>query len=438
MDAVRSYLTLGYVPGHSCIFTGISKLAPGHTLTWSDGASRKTRYWDVAFDLTQTHSDAHYAEQLLATLQQAVAVHMRSDVPVGILLSGGVDSSTVVALASSQVSSKIKTFSVGFDEEDYSELAWARRVAARYNTDHVEVIVRDRDVSVLPDIALYLDEPFADPSALPIYFICREAARHVRVCLTGDGADEVFAGYTRYRNALAYRYMDAVPPAVRRAVSRLGLMTPAALWGHGFVERLGMDEANRYLGLVGVFSSTESSGLLSVCPHPLEVGSTFAPFLAQRDGELLTRMQHVDQKTYLPDDILVKVDRMSMHNSLEIRPPFLDHVVVEFGNRCPPRLKLRGRTGKYILKQAIREYLPPEILQRPKMGFGIPIKHWFRDGLEGLAEDMLLSASARSASFLRRGAVSRLLQSHRYGLRDLSRRIWSLVMLEQWCRCYLV
>src|SRR5438445_3099699 len=189
MNAVQSYLGYGYVPGDRCILNGIAKLPPGHTLTWSDGQARTVQYWDVSFEAGSTGSDADCAEHLLRALQEAVALHMRSDVPVGVLLSGGVDSSAVVALASSQTSSKLQTFSVGFAEQDYSELAWARRVADRYKTDHLEIIVRDRDVSALPDMVWHLDEPFADPSALATYFICREAARHVRVCLTGDGAD---------------------------------------------------------------------------------------------------------------------------------------------------------------------------------------------------------------------------------------------------------
>jgi asparagine synthase (glutamine-hydrolysing) len=439
MDAVQSYLAYGYVPGDCCIFNGISKLPPGHTLTWCAGRVRTAQYWDVAFEPSPANSDEHYTEQLLPALQEAVALHMRSDVPVGILLSGGVDSSTVVALASSQMSSKIKTFSVGFAEQDYNELAWARRVADRYKTDHLEVMVRDRDISALPDIVWHLDEPFADPSALPTYFICREAAKHVRVCLTGDGADEVFAGYTRYRNARSYRYIDWVPRPVRQAVSAsLASVTPAAMWGRGLIERVGTGGADRYLASVGVFSAKESAVLLYLPPNSSRIVRNLDPYFAAHDRDLLTRMQHADQKNYLPDDILVKVDRMSMQSSLEIRPPFLDHRIVQFGNTCPSRLKFRGGTGKYVLKQSVREYLPHEILHRRKMGFGIPIKHWFREGLEGLAEDMLLGGSSRSASFLNRRAVSDLLQAQRYGMRDLSRRLWSLIMLERWCRSYLI
>jgi asparagine synthase (glutamine-hydrolysing) len=438
LSAVESYLAYGYVPGDRCIFEEISKLPPGHTLTWSNGRVRIAQYWDISFDDHRGRSEMDYSEELLPALQEAVGLHMRSDVPVGILLSGGVDSSAVVALASSQLSSKIKTFSVGFAEQDFSELAWARRVADRYKTDHFELVLRDRDISLLPDIVSQLDEPFADPSAVPTYFICREAARHVRVCLSGDGADEIFAGYTRYRNALAYRYVDWVPRPARQAVSAcVGSLMPAELWGRGLIDRVGMGGSDRYLGFVGVFSPNESAALLSVPPSSSRITRSLDPYFASDDRDLLTRMQHADQKTYLPDDILVKVDRMSMQNSLEIRPPFLDHRIVEFGNKCPPHLKLRGGIGKHILKQSLREYLPPDILHRRKMGFGIPLKYWFRDGFEGLAENMLLGASSRSASFLSRNQVTDLLRAQQHGARDLTRRIWSLVMLEQWCRLYL-
>src|SRR5882724_4040656 len=264
LDAVHLYLAYGYVPGDCCIINGISKLPPGHTLTWRDGRTRTKQYWDVNLEPGPAVNDQRYLEQLVPSLRETVALHMRSDVPVGVLLSGGVDSSTVVALASQAASSQIKTFSVGFAEQDYSELAWARRIADRYKTDHVEVVVRDRDISVLPDIVWYLDEPFADPSALATYFICREAARHVRVCLTGDGADEVFGGYTRYRDGFAYRWVDWIPRPVRRVVcAALGSVTPAAMWGRGLIERVGTDGADRYLGSIGVFSVTESSTLLS-------------------------------------------------------------------------------------------------------------------------------------------------------------------------------
>src|SRR5207302_10005868 len=259
LGAVQSYLTYGYVPGDSCILAGISKLPPGHTLTWRDGQINTTRYWDVSFAADPIQDDSAYIEQLVPALREAIALHMRSDVPVGILLSGGVDSSTIVALASQEAQARLKTFSVGFAEEDYNELAWSRRIADLYNTEHVEIVVREQDVSVLPDIVWHLDEPFADPSALPTYYVCREAARHVRVCLTGDGADEVFAGYLRYRDTLAYRYVDWVPRPVRTAMcAPIGLVTPMAMWGHGLSRRIGGQPADRYLEAVGVFSPKES------------------------------------------------------------------------------------------------------------------------------------------------------------------------------------
>jgi asparagine synthase (glutamine-hydrolysing) len=225
---------------------------------------------------------------------------------------------------------------------------------------------------------------------------------------------------------------------VREAVcASVGSAMPTAMWGRGLIERIGADSAGRYLESVGVFSVKESAALLSVTAASSRMTRTLEPYFSDKGRDLLTCMQHADQKNYLPDDILVKADRMSMQNSLELRPPFLDHRLVEFGNNCPPRLRVRGGTGKYILKRAVSKYLPHEILHRRKMGFGIPIKHWFREGLHDIAEDMLLSSSSASLSFLNRRGVSELLRAQRRGMRDLSRRIWSLIMLEQWCRSHL-
>ncbi len=441
IEVLSEYLALGYVPGDRCIVRGTSKLAPGHTLTWLHGRIDVRKYWDVNCRVDTLRGADGYVEEFDSVLQEAVRLHLRADVCVGMFLSGGVDSATITALASRQLGTPVKTFSVGFAEEDYSELAVARETADRYQTQHHEIIVRDRDVSVLPDIVWHLDEPFADPSALPTYYVCREAAKHVKVCLSGDGADEILGGYTRYRDAMAYKWVDWIPAAIRRMVcDPASALMPRFMWGKGLIERIGATGARRYLDLAGVFSAKECAGLL---PQRAEAPSggisrSLDRFWANADGDLLTTLQTVDQKTYLPDDILVKVDRMAMQNSLEVRPPFLDHKVVEFANACPPNLKVNNGVGKVILKAAMRDRLPEAVINRRKMGFGIPIKDWFRGGMEHAAADMLLGASARSGRFLERRAVEGVLRGHGRGMRDLSRKIWSLLVFEQWCRTYRV
>ena len=437
LSALSEYLAFGYVPGDRCILDGISKLAPAHTLTWRYGRVEIHRYWDVTCVADRSRSPDASAEELDHHLRESTRLHLRADVPVGVFLSGGVDSSAVVALATSEANRPVTTFSVGFAEEDYSELASARLTAERYATDHHEIVVRNCDISVLSDIVWHLDEPFADPSALPTYFLCREAAKHVKVCLSGDGADEIFAGYLRYAAARRYRYIDWMPAGVRRALfTSVARRMPPAMWGKGLLGRVGASGAQRYLESVGVFSASECAQLMPDQAFTSgRVTRLLEPFFAI-DGDIVTTLQHADQKTYLPDDILVKVDRMAMQNSLEVRPPFLDHHVVEFANSCPPELKLRAGVGKALLKDVMADRVPATVLHRRKMGFGLPVKHWFRGQMDAVAREHLLDPASRVASVFERSSIRRVLDGHQLGMRDLSRKIWSLLVFEHWCRRY--
>lgn len=441
VSALAEYLAYGYVPGDRCIIRGVSKVPPGHTLMWRNGRASISKYWDVVFDVDDSKDNRRATEALDDVLSESVRLHLRSDVSVGVLLSGGVDSSTIVALASAEVNGSIKTFSVGFAERDFNELAIARLTAERYGTEHHEILVTDCDVSILPEIVWHLDEPFADPSALPTYLVCREAAKHVKVCLSGDGADEIFGGYTRYRDAMSYRYVDWIPGPVRRTLlTPLAALMPQSMWGRGWLERIGSSGAQRYLDTIGVFSASECTAMLADGALELErpLTRSLEPYFCDNGHDIVTKMQHADQRTYLPDDILVKVDRMAMQSSLEVRPPFLDHKVVEFANQCRPETKIRNGVCKASLKAAMRNRIPPEVIDRRKMGFGIPIKHWFRGELKNVAHDLLLAPSSRTASFFEKTQVERLISGHQYGMRDLSRRIWSLLVFEQWCRSYQV
>ena len=439
VQALDDYLAYSYVPSDRSILQGIQKLAPGHWLRWRDGHVAVHQYWDVRLESESSKSEGEWAERVEARLRECVRLQLRSDVPLGIFLSGGVDSSAVTALASQELGGKVKTFSVGFREADFDERRFARLTADRYGTDHTEITVEDRDIGILGDIAYHLDEPFGDPSALPTYYVCREAARHVKVCLSGDGADELFAGYSRYRLAQSYRRYDRIPAALRRAAAgALLAVMPDHAWGRGEVERIASSGAERYFLQMSEFTPRERAALLA--DHGPDAAQReprrFTPYFAGNHRDLVTILQHVDQKTYLPDDILVKVDRMSMRHSLEARVPFLDHRLVEDVNAAPVDLKLHGSAGKYLLKRILTPHLPSDILTRKKMGFGIPIRHWFGGTLQDYARDWLLAPSSRCARLVRQTHVERIIRAHGAGMRDFSRKIWILLMLEHWCRRY--
>ncbi|HEY5907576.1 MAG TPA: asparagine synthase (glutamine-hydrolyzing), partial [Vicinamibacteria bacterium] len=441
LRALDDYLAYSYVPSDRCIFSGVQKLPPGHWLRWRDGALEVKRYWQVDFRPGPALREEEWAERVEDALRRSVRLRLRSDVPLGVFLSGGVDSSSITALAAQELGAPVKTFSIGFRHADFDELRYARLVADRYRTEHHELVVEDRDLSVLGSVAYHLDEPFGDPSALPTYMVCREARKHVTVCLSGDGADEVFAGYSRYREALDYARLDALPAGARRFISdALRGVMPREAWGRGFVERFGLSGVARYFSQLSEFPAEERRALLAEHGPDLvsEGPRCFEACLdAPADG-LVGRLQLIDQRTYLPDDILVKVDRTSMQSSLEVRAPFLDHLLVELVNSAPTSLKLRDGRGKHLLRRVLGPHLPAEVLERRKMGFGVPIKHWFRGSMQDYARELLLSPDSRSKQFLSSAEIARTIEAHGRGMRDLSRRIWLLLMFEHWCRAYRV
>lgn len=440
LHALDGYLTFGYTPGDRCIVAGVEKLAPGHWLRWRDGQIETRCYWSPNFTPDPRPSEREWQERLEATLRDAVRLRLRSDVPLGVFLSGGVDSSAITALACEELGAATKTYSIGFREREHDELPYARQVAEHFKSDHHELIVDDRDIGVLEEIAYHLDEPFADPSALPTYYVCREARKHVTVVLSGDGGDELFAGYARYGAALSYARADLAPAPLRRAVGGVALaLTPTQVWGRGLIERLSLNGAGRYLSQMAAFSHSERRALWGAgrCDLAGAGLERFSPWFDRygRD-DLLAALQGSDQANYLPDDILVKVDRMAMRHSLEARCPLLDHRVAELANAMPAKFKRRGRHGKLILKRMLARRLPAAILERRKRGFGIPIRKWFRSSLQDYARDWLLGPSARIVDVLERDAIGRLIEAHASGMRDFSRRIWTLLMLEHWRRRY--
>ena len=440
LEALGEYLGYHYVAAPRTIFRAVRKLPPASTLTVSldGGAPRVSRYWSLRFLPQPRVTEDEWIEGLQAQLAQAVRSHMVSDVPIGAFLSGGLDSSTVVALMAQASSTPIRTFSIGFAESDFDELAYARQVAARYGTDHYELVVKPSALDVLPKLAWHFDEPFADSSAIPTYYVSKITREHVTVALSGDGGDENFAGYRRYARAqqlherLDHGMLRLAQPLLRLAAGALPVGAP----GQAYAGFLGAGELGRYHRLMTYERSETlrhllSSDLRGSVAAPGAAG--FARLAAELGApDYVSTLQLIDIHTYLPEDILTKVDRASMAVSLESRVPLIDHVLMEYAATIPSALKLRGDQGKHILKRAMASSLPGDILSRRKMGFGVPLGDWFRGELRELVRDVLLSQAARERGMFRPEAIARLLDAHDAGRRDYSARLWALVCLELW------
>ena len=441
--ALDAYLAHHYIPAPLTIFKGIRKLRPGHVLVIDERQVAERCYWrPPPFGGRDTDAPECSVDELRALLEDAVREHLMSDVPLGVFLSGGIDSSVVAALAARAAAEPLRTFCVRFAHETHDEGPFARAVAEHLGTRHEERTVRSDAIGILPELVRHYDEPFGDPSAVPTYYVAQAGARSVKVCLSGDGGDELFGGYERYARALAQARFDRVPRALRRAVAGAAIrVMPEHMTGRGWMQRLGESAPQRYQGEFSGFDAAARRALLSpalreeIAPD----GSLFDPHF--RDGEggvdLLSRMQGADLATYLPDCILTKVDRASMAHSLEVRVPLLDHRLVEAAATLSARQKIRNGRRKWILKEATRDLLPPGLLERPKRGFGMPLRAWFRGELEPYARDTLLTGPCRERGLLHGRAVERLLDLHARGRRDFSDRIWSLLVLEHWCRRFL-
>jgi asparagine synthase (glutamine-hydrolysing) len=442
-DAIRAYLRLGYVPAPMDAFAGVRKLLPAHYLVWESGRSRVERYWSPPPSGTSTFTDEQAASELRRVLDRAVARRLVADVPLGAFLSGGVDSSAIVATMAG-LSANVKTFSIGFEDETYSELAHARRIAERFGTSHHEFVVRPLEADVVPLLVRHYGEPYADSSSIPTFHLSRVTRGHVTVALAGDGGDELFAGYDRYRAALLASRFDRIPKVVRevtfgsaaRVLSRSSSPKTLANRALRYARVAVLEPTARYLSWAGIFD-------------PLQLNVLLAPAFAERtrradralesDGhrfgdDPVSAAQLLDLRLYLPDDLLVKVDIASMANSLEVRAPFLDREMVEFAVRLPADQKLRGNTSKYILKRAFAGVVPAENLHRAKMGFSVPLASWLRNELRDLALDTTISERARRREFFRADAVRRLVDEHMSRRADHAARIWALVMLELWHR----
>lgn len=445
-EALRDYLTFLYIPSPKTIFRGIRKLPPAsYLLLDADGGEPVIRrYWQLEFRPEAGRGEAEWIEGLRAQLADAVQSHLVSDVPIGAFLSGGVDSGSVVALMARAAQGPVRTFSIGFEDEAFDEVGYARQVAQRYHTDHYEFVVKPDALEALPRLAWQFDEPFADSSALPTYYVSKITREHVTVGLSGDGGDENFAGYTRYARALAlHRGLDRGPGRLVRPFLALGgRLLPSGARGQGYLALLGADPVDRYYQIMTGGRIGALRGLLGA-----DVRDSVMPGLgpdrfrthagAAAAHDYVAAMQRIDIETYLPEDILTKVDRTSMLVSLEARVPLLDHVLMEYVATMPTALKLSDAGGKAIFKHAMADALPHDVLHRPKMGFGVPLARWFRAELGDHAREVLLDSRTRRRGLLDTDAVARLLEEHRSGHRDRATLLWAVLCLEEWARVWL-
>jgi asparagine synthase (glutamine-hydrolysing) len=440
-DAVGHLCTFLATPPAQSIVDGVAKLEPARIAVGrADQPLQIRRYWDVAFVPNETATEDELLEQLRALLTEAVVLHQVSDVPVGAFLSGGIDSSAVVALMAKPAAGRLKTFSIGFAEAGFDELAHARAVAAQFGTDHHDLVLRPDAVQIVEELTWYLDEPFGDTSAIPTYMVSKLASEHVKVVLSGDGGDELFAGYDKYVVEGRERRYDRLPRPMKTVAGAVGAVMPHGMRGRRFLRHLALAGPSRYLDASSLFHSDEIPNLFQpeALAHIAQHNHWRAAVadLEASGGDWLAAIQQRDLNHYLPLDILTKVDRMTMAHSLEARPPLLDHRLVEFAATVPARFRLRDGTTKYLFKQAMRGILPDSIIDRQKHGFAVPLSRWFRGELAGFARDVLLSASSRQRGIFDLRYVERLLRLNAQG-RDLDLQLWTVLSLEMWCRRFL-
>lgn len=441
------YLTYGYVPSPFTFFEDIHELPPGNILLVDDGAPTLRQYWQVPRTSVSepSPSESDYFQQVREHFEDAVRVRLTSDVPLGAFLSGGIDSAAVVAVMTRLLGHPVSTFAIGFaDEPSFNELQYARLVADRFGTDHHEFMVTPDAVELLPKLVWHYDQPFADSSAIPTYYVAQLTREHVKVALTGDGGDELFAGYERFAAARLAELYRRSPQLLQFLVSRMLHALPESTAYNGwvrrarrFVESAPLPLPERYLEWVGIFKPDFLPDLLN---DPMEIdpaGHFRGYFDPRQAGDPVAQLLTVNMTSYLPGDLLVKTDRMTMANSLEARCPFLDQELLECASRIPSSLKLKGMTTKYVLKRALQGLLPEEIIWRKKHGFGVPVGRWFRGRLRDFLCDVVLAPEALARGYFREQALRGLIAEHMSGKRDHGHRLWALLTLEIWHRVFI-
>lgn len=443
LAAMQEFLTHGYIAGEQTIVEGIYRLPPAHVLVARDaGQVRTWPYWRLEFRPAETPPPAaEVMARLEELLRHAVKRRLMSDVPLGAFLSGGLDSSTTVALMT-QLAGRVRTFTIGFEDADYSELQEARTVAEHLGTDHHEIIVKPSALDILPELVWHLDEPFGDSSAVPTYYVCRASRQHVTVALSGDGGDEVFAGYRRYHELEHYERIGRVPSWARGTIIRpLVRLLPFTWPGWNYFYALGAMRQGMLPASLGIYPYIQDRLYTDDLQEafrqsdPLGLPTRILAQVSHLDP--LSRSQYLDTLHYLPADILTKVDRMSMANSLEVRSPLLDYTLVEYMATLPPSFKLRDGVSKYIFRTLCQRLLPSSVLVKRKHGFAIPADRWFQRELRAFAEEILLDGRTLARGYFRPETLRRLLRHHATGRRDYSTWIWCLIVLEMWHRLFL-
>jgi asparagine synthase (glutamine-hydrolysing) len=444
--AIDAYLALQYVPHPLSAFKGVQKLAPATTLSFTRGGERSDRYWSLDHGQKLEGVGFEEARELVReAITEATRIRLMSEVPLGAFLSGGVDSSAIVACMAEHMNEPVKTFSIGFKEREFDELEHARTVAEQFGTDHREFVVEPDAISIMPKLARHYGEPYADPSAIPSFYLSELTKQHVTVALNGDGGDESFAGYARYRanRMLAWLHSEAAPlrglGALARRLPEGSRDNSSRARARRILSTAGMTPVDRYASWMSPFPAESRRRLLT--PELAEslhgadaTAGIHSAWASSRATDLLDVMLDVDVQTYLPDDLLVKIDIATMAYSVEARSPLLDHEVMELAASLPADYKLADGVTKRVLKEAFRGVLPDDILDRPKKGFGVPLRHWFRDELRDVPREMLLDPGARTREWLRPAEVERLIDEHRAERADHSLRLWTLLQLETWHR----
>jgi asparagine synthase (glutamine-hydrolysing) len=444
--ALSDYFSFGYIPAPKTIYRSVRKVMPGHYLVASAKGILETCYWDLSFAKVEQHSEEEWGEMLRDSLCEATRIRLMSDVPLGAFLSGGIDSSSVVAMMSPLMKRAVTTCSIGFAEETYNEAEYARQVAKRFGTDHHEQTVQPDAMGIVDKLAWHYDEPFADSSAIPTYYVSKIAREYVTVALGGDGGDESFAGYRRYKlDHMENKLRSYLPASLRRRIfGPLGRWYPALAWaprvvrGKATFQSLSRSPLEGYFNSISYFRPDDKRQLFTHDFQNHLEGYDSIEVLrhyydrAQTD-DLLSKIQYVDIKTYLTDDILTKVDRASMAVSLEVRAPMLDHKFMELVASIPSGLKLKNGTGKYILKKALEPVLPAEILHRAKQGFAIPLDAWFKCELKDMAQQIILETDD---GILDKRFLKKIWDQHQKGYYDRSALLWATLMFRKWQQAF--
>ena len=441
-DAIDSYFAFGYITGDLSIYKNVKKLQPAHylLLSFKEKATIETkRYWEINFEPDHSKTAEQWMEEIENCLSETVKIHMISDVPLGAFLSGGIDSSSVVAMMARNSNRPIKTFSIGFKEEQFSELKYAREVAKKYGCDHHEQIVEPESISLLPKLVNAYDEPFADTSAIPTYYVSRLARQHVTVALSGDGGDELFAGYDMYayfKKLHSYPFNFNLPLLNRTIWGSMHKVIPQSIKGKGVSYFLSQNK--KYLGAyVSSWTKPERARLLSkyfASINPANASEAYKEGIlkAASGNDFISNLQYLDMQTYMVDDILTKVDRASMMNSLEVRVPLLDHKFAELTFKIPSFLKLKGNKQKFIFKESMSAFLPQSVMQHPKTGFSVPISLWLKGDLKEYANDTLNCNGCLLYDYVDRQYVHKSVLGSKIGSRDFSGKIWSLLFFNEW------